>query len=174
MARARAHTRVVRGKSDRLMVWILVAATDAAVGASSSVLLATLNAAALALRPFTLVRTRLLVSWLSDQTAATEEPTGAIGEIVVSQAAAAAGVGSIPTPVTEGDGDFWVWQALQDHFIFGTAVGFRAQQARQYIIDSKSMRKVGVDEDMALVVENDHVAHGAIVGVKGRILIKLH
>ena len=68
-----------------------------------------LNAAALALRPFTVVRTRANLIIRSDQQAASELFEVAYGETVVSEQASAAGVVSVPTPVTEDASDWHVY-----------------------------------------------------------------
>ncbi len=57
--------------------------------------------------PWTIVRLRGSLYVASDQTATNEDAHGALGAIVVRDAAAAAGVGSIPTPVTEQSDEGW-------------------------------------------------------------------
>ena len=41
------------------------------------------------------------------------------------------------------------------------------------MVDSKAMRKVGLDDDLAIVVQQ-RVAIGAIIAMEGRFLVKLH
>ena len=91
----------------RTVMWIgkIPGNAPLAVGANTGVLVSTLNAAALALRPFTVMRTRGIVHWETDQLAASETPFGVVASIVVTESAAAAGAGSIPTPTTENDSD---------------------------------------------------------------------
>ncbi len=83
-------------------MWIGNNPLSAAVGlaAASSVLIGTLNAAALLLRPFTIMRSRGFTFVDSDQNAASEAPFGVFGMIVVTDSATAAGIASIPTPTT--------------------------------------------------------------------------
>jgi len=63
---------VSRIRSDRIPVWIGVNIEDTSIAASTGVLVASLNAAALAFRPFTVMRTRLVVQWETDQSIALE------------------------------------------------------------------------------------------------------
>ena len=53
---------------------------------------------ALALRPFTILRTRMLIGLKSDQGAATEQQIVSYGKIVVSDDAAAVGLTAFPNP----------------------------------------------------------------------------
>ena len=76
-------------------------------GAAGGTIMFSLNAAALALRPFTIVRSRFEVGIISDQTAATEDQLGAIGMAVVSDQAVAVGVTAVPTPITDMGSDLW-------------------------------------------------------------------
>ena len=62
----------VRVASDRQMVWLGAGILSATVSGSVATLLSMFNAAALALRPFTIVRTRLMIQIESDQSAASE------------------------------------------------------------------------------------------------------
>ncbi len=143
--------------------------------ASSATLLLTLNAAALALRPFTVIRTRLAIMFGSDQLVANEGSNGVLSFQVVTEAAAAAGVASIPTPLTETNADFFVYKPVAFDFLLNTAVGFNEHRgdAAYHTVDSKAMRKVGQNDDIAVVIQQ-RVATGAIVGIEGRMLVKLH
>ncbi len=171
-SRGRTHRGPARGVA-RIPEWASVNLFDTTVPASGRVLLGSLNAAALALRPFTIVRTRLVISWESDQVSASESPQGAFGMGVVKSPAIAIGVTAVPTPLTEATADYFVYQSLIDSFLFATAAGFESQGGRQYIVDSKAMRKVGLDEDVAVTVEEGN-AVGAVISVMGRFLAKLH
>ena len=93
--------------------------------------------------------------------------------MVVSEEAAAAGVASIPDPDTNTDGDWLVWQSLITSFAFGSDIGFGHGVGQQYVVDSKAMRKVGNNKQVAIVVSNSS-AVGGIVGIEGRMLVKLH
>ena len=137
-------------------------------------LIATYNVAALATRPFTILRTRFDVEYASDQSAASEFPTCALGLIVVSDQASAIGVTAVPKPDANSDGDFFVWQGMHTSLGFFSSVGILGSEfGRRYEIDSKAMRKVGANQDLAVVVEN-LTAVGADFTMTGRQLIQLH
>ncbi len=156
--------------------WIQLCPTTTAsnVAAATSVLIGSLSAGALALRPFTVVRTRFQAWWAGDQVAASEEPFAALGLIVVSDQASAAGVASIPSPISDADGDWFVYENLQSSVLFATASGFSGSEGKSSAVDSKAMRKVGPNEDIAVVVENGSSVFGGQIIVCGRMLVKLH
>jgi len=156
----------------RTMLWI-GQDVGAAVAGADSILLSTLNAAALALRPFTVVRSRHLIIWDTDQQIATEDPIGVLGKIVVTESAAAAGIVSIPTPVQEADADWFIYQPVGLRMKFITGAGVVNPSGMQYVSDSKSMRKVGNDDQLVTIVQNSST-DGAIINIIGRTLIKLH
>jgi len=170
----RRRTNLVRAKSDRQMVWVGLDLDEVAVGANTAVLASTLNAAALALRPFTIVRTRYEILWISDQLAATEQPHGAYGQIVVSEEAAAAGAASVPDPIGQSDAAWFVFEPLIVRLSFGNNTGFSANAGFHQRVDSKAMRKVGNNDQVISVVTNSDTAAGAQLSVTGRLLVKLH
>jgi len=136
------------------------------------VLLTSLNVGALALRPFTVVRTRGALLVGSDQTAAGEVQRAAFGAAVVSDQASAIGITAIPTPITDDASDLWfVYQPLLGLFRLATAIGI-VQNNFQQDIDSKAMRKVEDGMDIVTVIEN--TGNGADVVSYHRFLIKLH
>ena len=130
-----------------------------------------LNAAALALRPFTIVRTHVKWIYRSDQTAALEDFGGAVAMAVASERAVAAGIGSIPNPFGNADSNAF--------FVYDTYYGLSGAASdlipnTQFIVtNSKGMRKVSTDEQVAIVVEN-LALNGSTMGCIGRILVKLH
>jgi len=172
MARRRT-TRFIRPAANTKM-WF-----DAAIGqinvavGTTSTLMGTLNAAALLLRPFTILRSRLLLTVGSDQFGATETNSGALGWQVVTDSATAAGVASVPTPLTQPTADFLVFQPWSFDISFGDLTGFEANQDREYVIDSKAMRKVGHDDDVAVTIQG-RGGDGYNAGLEGRFLVKLH
>ncbi len=171
--------RVIRGRGivrgpRRETVWAGLEVSNVGVAANAKVLIATLNAAALALRPFTAVRTRLQLLWSSDQIATSENPFGGFGMIVVSDTASALGITAIPSPTGNPSGNWFVWEGLNTKLIVGTNVGFIEPAGQLVTVDSKAMRKVGDDEDIAVVVDNAHGTHGAQIQLIGRVLLKLH
>ncbi len=175
MGRRYSRTAIANMRQKRVGIWtdIGTASDKQNLAAATSVLVASLSVSGLALRPFTIVRTRMLLSVQSDQVSAIEEPQGAFAGVVVTDSAVAAGIASIPTPLTESEASWWFWQAWQDMFTFSTGASAQGRQGYQYAIDSKSQRKVGLDDDIAVVLQQAS-AIGAIIGVEGRILVKLH
>ena len=142
------------------------------VAAATAVLLASLNAAGLALRPFTIVRTRGLLLWASDQGTATETPFGAFGFAVVSDQASAIGVTAVPTPIVDAGSSLWYsWTPMAVRLRFASGVGI---QQTGYVteFDSKAMRKVEIGQDVVAVVENGSAAQGGSFLALARILIK--
>ena len=172
---ARRHVgRVVGRSARRESVW-LSAGFATQVVSSSNTLLASLNAAALALRPFTIVRTRLTVVFESDQTGADEKAQAVLTFQVVKETASAAGIGSLPGGIDEADGEFFVYRPLMQNFGFisGTGAQQIMGQGNYWDVDSKAMRKVGIDEDIVVVLDIRTLV-GCAIGVEGRQLIKLH
>jgi len=154
------------------MIWIGAGLATQNVPASSAFLMSTLSVGALLLRPFTVIRSRILLSYVTDQISADEHPAGAFGKIIVKADASDIGITAVPTPIASPDAEWYVYQGCDDDFGFITGVGF-GRIGRQYEIDAKSMRKVGINENLIGVFEN-RAAFGANVSVEGRTLIKLH
>ena len=141
---------------------------------NTAALVRSLNAAALALRPFTIVRYRGRYHIESDQSAASEFFDCSIGLAVVSDQATAIGVTAVPTPTTDLGSDLWfVYESLQDIFELGDATGFaRMGISKDY--DSRAMRKVEDGQDVVFVAENTAASNGVTVRDQGRMLVKLH
>ncbi len=116
----------------------------------------------------TVLRTRGMMWYTSDQGAANEDYQGALGMAVVTDRAAAAGIASVPGPVTDGDDDVW---ALYQAFGYrGTDAGVSTPPPIE--LDSKAMRKVPPGRVIVFVVENGH-ATGLRFGFTLRVLAKL-
>ena len=163
------------GQRRRETLWFEVPFSETAVDTSGAVLVGVLNAAALALRPFTIVRTRLQVLIKSDQIANNENQFGALGMCIVTEQATAIGVTAVPTPLTDLASDAWfVHQPLIATFALVTAVGIDADGGHQYEVDSKAMRKVEDGFDLAQTVEVSSLSDGTVITAIGRILVKLH
>ena len=157
-------------------MWIGVGVGETSIAASTVNLVTTLSAGALLLRPFTVLRTRMVIQYRSDQTAALESPIGSWGNIVVTEAAAAVGITAIPDPsgiTGDPEADWFVWQALIVSFTSGNVTAFDANAGHQYSIDSKAMRKVGPDDNLVGVFSQEN-AVGSIIVTNGRRLIQLH
>ncbi len=172
IVRSRSPSRFVKG-AKRETQWLAIASTQVSMGAVGGQLLNSLNAAALALRPFTVVRVHLRVHLESDQIAATEFQAAAIGMAVVSDQASAIGVTAVPTPTTDSGSDLWLLHKFMTSSVMvgaadGNIVGLG------FDIDSKAMRKVEDGSDLVLVTEFDAIGSGVTVTTLGRFLIKLH
>ncbi len=170
---ARRHRSFQRPPS-RTMIWIGAGTAAQVVGVSNTIV-ASYNAAVLAIRPFTIIRTRIVIHFKSDQTGAAETVAGAYTEQVVTEEASAAGVASVPGGIDEPDADYYVYQPLFHDFNFVSGTGFEniTGQGRYWTVDSKSMRKVGVDDDVVSVLDLRNLL-GSSIAIEGRQLIKLH
>ena len=163
------------GRSRRQTTWIGGQFLTNSVATGGTVLTATLNAAALALAPFTVVRTRGVIQITTDQVAANEWQAAAFGMLVANESAAAQGIASVPTPLTQSeDGLFFVYEAMLADFALATAVGI-AKVSVERIIDSKAMRKIEVGDNIVSVWEVPAAGNGGtIVRQFIRMLAKLH
>ena len=171
---ARSFARRDGRTARRQMIWLAgTYLEDTLASAGANTLVASLNAAALLLRPFTVVRTRGIVGIRSDQGAVSEVQQAAIGLIVVKDVAVVAGISSLPTPVTDDSSDWFTLQSMFNAIDVTSDIG-RLLTYQQYEIDSKAMRKVDQGDDLAIVAENTGNSAGTIVSSYFRILIKLH
>ena len=170
-------SRFRRGSVQRReSLWIFGNPIDTTLSAASTAaLVSTLNAAALALRPFTVVRTRGQLWIRSDQTAAAEDYAASLGMAVVSEQAAAIGVTAVPTPEADRGSDmFFLFESGQQAFTRFDATGVLGMEGIVIGFDSKAMRKVNGDQDIAVVIETASISLGAQVMVSFRMLVKLH
>jgi len=155
----------------RTTTWIAIAPIATTLSSSTAtVLVATLNAAADALRPFTIVRTYIEYFLTSDQVAASEEQACSFGMAIVSDQASAIGVTAVPTPTTDLASDLWYLHK----FIFGDELSKvdETRAGKFGTIDSKAMRKVDIGQDVILVAEGAGVGSGMILTMAGRFLVK--
>ena len=176
MANRKSGNVLRRGRMVRDTLWLFIAPVRTVVTApSGAVVLTVLNAAALALRPFTIVRSRGRMSINSDQEASDESFGGSLGYCVVSDQASAIGVTAVPTPETDRGSDLWfVYETLDGRFQLGDASGFWNNSIVSKDFDSKAMRKVNNDQDFITVFETDALGLGMTVYASARVLIKLH
>jgi len=162
-------------RSGRKTFWFSGVISVTTVAAGASVLVTTLNAAALALRPFTIVRTRGWWSMFSDTNVASEDQVAMIGRIVVSDQAVAIGVTAVPTPITDSGSGWFSYDGAAQRMNVGSEVGIQGNFApERYVIDSKSMRKVEEGQDVIKVVEASAASEGLILTSFSRVLVKLH
>ncbi len=163
------------GRSVRQTLWFAsTLSQDTLASANSAAISFQLNAAALALRPFTVVRTRGFMQIESDQTSVQEDYSAAYGQIVVSDEAVAAGIASVPTPTSQSASDWHVYAMQSQRLFVTTDVGRLLSTNMRSEIDSKAMRKVDIGQDLIGVVEATALSAGVIVHSFQRILIKLH
>ena len=170
---ARRSGLVLRGgRNIRETIWtassLQVSATIAA--ASTAVTLTTMGVGILALRPFTIIRTRGVWSIRSDQTASIENQILGLCMSVVTEQAIAIGVTAVPTPGADAASDaFYVYEVLYQR----TPIAGE-QPMRFATFDSKAMRKVEDGFDSPMVVETGAASNGLVVEVQFRQLLKLH
>ncbi len=105
----------------------------------------------------TIIRTRGIFNVQLNTFAGINEGfVGAAGICVVSENAFAAGVGSIPTPVTDEAWDGWLWfQFFSIKAITATvADGSNAVAIQEkFVIDSKAMRRTHITDVEVVVIE---------------------
>ena len=161
--------------SRRETSWNFITPTATVITGGGSALVVSGNAALLAKRPFTIIRTHIYWSLESDQVVATENYQAAIGMAVVSDQASAIGVTAVPTPITDQGSDlFYLHSWGSGSFLFQSAIGVEAQfKGYEEHIDSKAMRKMNDDQDLVLTVEATiALSDGVSIFVAGRFLIK--
>ncbi len=163
------------GVRRRESLWLSGVFADTQLAAGSTATLVTsLNAAALALRPFTVVRTRGWLGIRTDQTGASEDFQANFGIAVVSDQAVAIGITAIPTPVTDSGSDLWfAFEPIAGEWRLLTAVGVYLNNIGRPI-DSRAMRKVEDGQDIVDVIETSAISGGVFMTTFNRTLIKLH
>jgi len=174
MARNRGRTFLRGGRQVRETIWLFFPfASNAVTASATAVQQYALNAAALALRPFTVVRTIFNWSVISDQSAASESYIGNFGLCVVSEQAAAIGITALPTPATDQGSDLWFLHKLWiGRFELTGSDVTTDQSSRDF--ESRAMRKVQDGEDIVGTVEAGIGGSGCVVKTVGRMLVKLH
>ena len=111
----------------------------------------------------------------SDQTAASETQVGALGMIMVTDAAAAIGITAIPDPVTQLEDDGWfLYQSFAQSNVVLSGVGFSFNTGNWYPFDSKAKRIFsGEGVQFAVVVSNAHPTTGINVLLNFRTLTQV-
>ena len=175
MAR-RGFTRRDGRTAARETIWFGFAEVRSTLASASlAAIFHSLNAAALALRPFTIVRSHFLWHLRSDQAGATENADVGFGIAVVSDQASAVGVTAVPTPFADfGSGLWFSHTMLANHLTFISGVGVFPDNDAMVQIDSKAMRKVDSGQDIVTVLENSSLSDGSTSFIAGRMLVKLH
>ncbi len=165
------HTRTFKRGPTRKSLWLQFEPVEVTLGGPSATsLVFSLNAAALALRPFTVVRTHWELKLMSDQAAAVENQAVALGIAVVSDEAATVGITAVPLPSTNAGSALWFLHAWV--FGDGTRTATTTTDSSYRSIDSKAMRKVDNGQDVVVVLQGGGVGSGMFVTVAGRQLVK--
>ncbi len=173
MARRFGHRNAVRGPR-RMTSWLDIEPAILTLD-GASIISHAMTAVELAKRPFTVVRTHLVVRLSSDQLASDEIQIAAVGLAVVSDQAVAVGVTAVPTPFTDAESDLWfVHQWMLNDMQLITAAGFDGNAGQHYIVDSKAMRKVEEDTQIIIVGESAAPSSGTSILIAGRLLVKEH
>ncbi len=142
------------------------------VSANSKVLL--FSFATLGDEEITVRRVRGLLQVQSDQTAASELQLGAMGAGIFSTNAIAAGIASLPDPVTDVSDDIWsVYAHIGQTMQFVSAVGIEPHFSTLYEIDSKAMRRIPEGYAIAFIVANAHPTAGFQVSLGVRLLLSV-
>ena len=168
---ARRFRSSFKGSSKRVTEWAgqTPRTTLVAVAGSSAVLLTVFLPGD---NGVTVVRTRGVFGWKTDQIAANEDQMGAVGIGLVSAQAVSVGITALPHPSTDSGWDGWLWHSyFVSSFSFITGVGFEPNMLHLLEIDSKAMRKVSNEMRLVTVVENDNT-DGISVYSASRILTK--
>ncbi len=169
---ARRFTRFIR-PAPRTKIWISFGFGSLTVSASTTRTLGSLNAAALLLRPFTILRSRQVLGIESDQAAVGERMSGIYAAIVANDTAVGLGVTALPDPLLAANSPWFIYQPMMESFVFGDLTGFNSDGIVQYVVDSKAMRKVGTNEDVSVLFA-PRSAVGAVITGEGRMLVQLH
>jgi len=124
--------------------------------------------------PATVIRTRGIITIISDQVGASEAPFGAVGFSVVSDQAQAVGITAIPDPISDSGSDlFFVHQYFDAPLNVGTAASF-ANISKTFAFDSKAMRKVSEDQTIVVSVANSSATAGLQYILQFRMLLKVN
>ncbi len=159
-------------------LWIPFALGPTTLASNALTIASSLNAAALAEAPFTVVRARGVITIYSDQSIAAENQEGILGFIVVKNTAVLIGASAVPDPLNEGNDDFFVYQPIQSQIMRLTSDvttdGMTEVGKTEVNFDSKAMRKVDDGADIAIMLRNTSSAFGFVYIITGRMLVKLH
>ncbi len=109
--------------------------------------------------------------WVGSDQATLEDQIGAVGLIIVTDIAAAAGIASVPGPFTDGFDDGWFV-----HQLFAQESGrtVTSPAGFWYPIDSKAKRIFeGAGKTIAIVVENANASNGLTMVFQFRMLAQV-
>jgi len=118
-------------------------------------------------------RTRGVLNVSSDQAATQEFVSGALGAMVATDTAIAAGIASLPDPVTDQDDDGWLlWMPFMGLLqgVQGTTGVDLMPTSLNFEFDSKAMRKVEEGYGVIFVVANATAGFGMSVALSISVL----
>ena len=122
----------------------------------------------------TILRSVGMLAVSSDQQAASEDIIGGFGMIFVTDLAAAAGIASIPDPITDIEDHGWfLYVPIVQSMAFQSSVGVNYDFGVQYPFDSKAKRKIEEGTSIAVVASNSSASFGFQVAVVLRILTQV-
>ena len=91
--------------------------------------------------------------------------------ILVTDLAVAAGIASIPDPITDGADDGWfVYVPIAQSTAFQSSVGVDYNFATQYHFDSRAKRKQQQGQKVAIVASNASASFGFQIAFEFRVL----
>ena len=170
---ARRQSRFPRSQSRLNRGWSgLIEATDTAIPAGSKVLLGSFVPTVEGI-DLTVLCTVGHITVASD-TVANELQLGVFGIIKVTDVALAAGIASIPGPVTNIEDDWFIFQSFGFEVAVHSVIGVNPDHAYMIQFDSKAKRMIDGDgEAFAIVAENAHATHGFDMSIGVRILAQV-
>ena len=154
MAHRRGLIPRARGPK-RLTNWGVGPGGTAALGITSSTA-ALLGSGIVVTAAGTIVRLRgHFAAFLTSYTTAGDGYQGAVAIGIASTPAFAAGIASLPSPITESEWDGWMWHnffGVHGQVVAGSAAGAAAPEF-SVAVDSKAMRKMSDQMTMFAAVE---------------------
>ena len=174
MANRIVRSRIPSGRSKRNTTWAVCSSPtgfSTCDAATKCIAVLVPSTTLLDLIPFTIVRTRGIVTIQSDQSVATETQTGAFGMGIMNDVAGSLGVTALPGPAANCGWPGWFVHQFFNQSFLQTANGVLLNGV-SYEIDSKAMRKVEAEQDIAFMVENFGASHGLQFAVSFRMLLK--
>ena len=179
MARRRGGGFPARSSVRRSSIWLAstVRTATQALAAGTSILDQSISGAQIqALGNGTIARTRGVLWVASDQVIAQEDPFGALGFMVVSETARAAGIGSIPHPGAVPESDQWFvhqfWKASMQVSVGAPTSLAGGSFWSRYEFDSKAQRKVEDGQAIVVVLENTSATAGSRFLINFRMLYR--
>ena len=160
------HSRQNRSTSRPNRDWAAIIASEVTnVPAASKVLLGTFSPSNAGIDE-TVLRTVGIFGIQTDGVASSELQLGAVGIIVSTAVAAAAGVASLPGPVTQAGDEWFVYMPIVQSWV-ANGVG---ERMCQYHFDSKAKRIIQAANVFSIVVENSHASEAFDIAFSVRVL----